>query len=154
MGDADGDGDLDIAIGGHHSGYGVPNPIELFLNDGHGYFTEVLFIGPASDLTSDLAWGDVDEDGDLDLAVGNYEQPDRVYFNDPVTATNNITFTRKISFGSVLNGTNSIAFGDVDNDCDLDLALGRDGKQDVIYLNTSKSACVHLPIIMKNRSQP
>ncbi len=94
----------------------------------------------------------MDKDGDLDLAVGNYEQPDGVYFNDPVTGTNSITFTRKISFGSVLNATNSVALGDVDNDCDLDLALGRDGKQDVIYLNTSKSACIHLPVIMKSYS--
>jgi exo-beta-1,3-glucanase (GH17 family) len=147
LGDADGDGDLDIAIGGHYN-----NPIELFLNDGHGYFTETLplFIGPASDTTGDLAWGDVDKDGDLDLAVGNYEQPDVVYFNDPVTATNSITFTRKIRFGSVLNATNSVAFGDVDNDCDLDLALSRDGGQDVIYLNTLLGGCVHLPAIMKN----
>jgi exo-beta-1,3-glucanase (GH17 family) len=153
LGDADGDGDLDIAIGGHHGGY-YNNPIELFLNDGHGYFTEVLFIGPASDVTSDLAWGDVDKDGDLDLAVGNYEQPDVVYFNDPVTATNSITFTRKISFGSVLNATNSVAFGDVDNDCDLDLALSRDGGQDVIYLNTLLGGCVHLPVVMKNYPRP
>jgi hypothetical protein len=126
--DADGDGHLDIAMG-QDDDY----PIEVYLNNGHGYFTETLLVGLASDVTLDLAWGDVDNDGDPDLAVVNYEQPKVVYFNDPVTATNSITFTRKLFFGT---GSSSVAFGDVDNDGDLDLAVGNDGQQNVVYINT------------------
>jgi len=134
LGDADGDGDLDIA-----AGEDTDYPIELYLNNGYGYFTETLLIGTASDVTMGLAWGDVDNDGDPDLAAGNYGQPNVVYFNDPVTATNSVTFTRKISFDSDLTYPNSVAFGDVDNDCDLDLAVGNDndGQQNnIIYINT------------------
>jgi len=127
--DADGDGDLDIAMGNVDGDH----PIEIYLNDGHGYFTGPLLVGPASDMTLDLAWGDVDNDGDPDLAVVNYDQQNVVYFNDPVTATNSITFTRKLFFGT---GSSSVAFGDVDNDGDLDLAVGNDGQQNVVYINT------------------
>ena len=34
------------------------------------------------DLTFGLAWGDVDGDGDLDLASGNKGQPIRIHFNE------------------------------------------------------------------------
>jgi hypothetical protein len=129
--DADDDNDLDIA-----AGEGSNHPIEIYQNNGEGYFTGTLLVGPVSDLTFGLAWGDVDKDGDPDLAAGNIDQPNVVYFNDPVTATNSITFTRAISFGTVLSRTRSVAFGDVDNDSDLDLAVGNDGQQNVVYINT------------------
>jgi len=133
LGDADGDGDLDVAAG-EATGY----PIELYLNDGRGYFTETLplLIGPAWDSTEGLAWGDVDCDGDLDLATGNWLQQTVVYFNDPVTATDSITFSRKVYLGTDSFGVNGVALGDVDGDGDLDLAVGSDGGQNVVYLNT------------------
>ncbi|MCP4535610.1 MAG: hypothetical protein GY832_00515, partial [Chloroflexi bacterium] len=38
--------------------------------------------GTGSDWTYSVAWGDVDGDGDLDLAVGNFQQQNVVYLND------------------------------------------------------------------------
>ena len=35
-----------------------------------------------TDDTTNVAWGDVDNDGDLDLAVGNYGAPNRLYRNE------------------------------------------------------------------------
>jgi exo-beta-1,3-glucanase (GH17 family) len=150
LADADRDGDLDIA-----TGYDGPNPSNrVYLNDGHGYFTETLLVGLALEETNELAWGDVDNDGDPDLAVVNWEPPSVLYFNDPVTATNGITFTRKFFFGEFFPYLNSVTFGDVDNDCDLDMAVGNDGGQNVIYLNTLLGGCVYLPIIIKNYPWP
>jgi hypothetical protein len=65
--DVDGDGDLDLLV----NGIGVGT--RLFLNDGHGRFTEVVASGLVRQYGStSLALADIDGDGDLDLYVTNY----------------------------------------------------------------------------------
>ncbi|MCP4540916.1 MAG: hypothetical protein GY832_27590, partial [Chloroflexi bacterium] len=87
--------------------------------------------GTGSDQTYSVAWGDVDGDGDLDLAVGNIGQQNVVYLND-----GDGTFdTTSYNFGPGSDGTRSVALGDVDGDGDLDLAVGNAGQQNVVYLN-------------------
>ncbi len=136
--DYDNDGDLDLYVSN-----GVPNPAfpmlspqaALWRNDGDGTFTNVVegsgleapFRGGAA-----LA-GDIDNDGNVDLfvtgggAVGSPDgmQPDsKLYRND-----GDGTFT-DISATAGIPGPESAwssAFGDIDNDGDLDLyvsALG------------------------------
>ncbi len=70
--DIDGDGDLDLLV----TSLGGPNG--LFLNDGHGHFTEVT---DAAGLTSHrgsttATLADVDGDGDLDLYIADYKAKD------------------------------------------------------------------------------
>ena len=68
--DVDGDGDLDLIVasmGGRNS---------LFLNDGHGRFTDATaqsgFV-PESRGSTSIAVADVDGDGDLDVYITNYK---------------------------------------------------------------------------------
>jgi hypothetical protein len=148
LGDAEGDGDLDVAVG--RESYSN----EVYLNDGDGNFPEKLSFEPVWEKTWDVAWADVDGDDDLDIALGNSYRPTVIYFNEPVTATSSFTLTDPIVLGAGGYRTLSVAFGDVDNGCDLDLAVGNDGGQNVIYLNTLLEECAYLPIIMKDYSQP
>ena len=71
-------------------------------------------------------------DGNLDLAVGKWNAPNRVYFG------NGITFSQTISWTSLaVSNTTSVAWGDVDNDGDLDLAVGNRDAANQLYINLS-----------------
>ncbi|MCP4537843.1 MAG: tandem-95 repeat protein, partial [Chloroflexi bacterium] len=123
LGDVDGDGDLDAAVG--NSGQNV-----VYLNDGDGTFGSGNNFGTGNDSTYSVALGDVDGDGDLDLAVGNESQQNVVYLND-----GNGTFGSGNNFGTGSDGTVSVALGDVDGDGDLDAAVGSYNGQNVVYPN-------------------
>ena len=122
LGDVDGDGDLDMALG--KNGQNL-----LYLNDGTGTFADVTahLMPVDSDNTADLLLGDVDGDGDLDMFVANgvrYSRtPDRLYVNNGSGTFVNVTVSRL----PLTTGTTSVALGDMDGDGDVDLVGGRDG---------------------------
>ncbi len=127
-GDWDGDSDLDLAVGNARYPNGAPN--RVYEND-HGELT-LAWSSAESDYTTSVAWGDWDNDGDLDLAAGNatigyFRQPDRVY--------RNIGSDLVLAWSSV-GGVDStdIDWGDWDNDGDLDLVSA--GDEIVIYANS------------------
>ncbi len=72
-----------------------------------------------SDDTVSVAWGDWDGDGDLDLAAGNFGQPNRVYANSGGALASAWTSADS-------DDTRSVAWGDWDGDGDLDLAAGNE----------------------------
>ncbi len=124
-GDYDGDGRLDLYICKYYAGN------ELYHNDGNGTFTEVeAGVGDKRD-SEKAAWVDYDNDGDLDLYVVNREQANALYRNDGKGK-----FTEVAPLLSVDNtevGRN-VAWGDYDNDGDLDGFLANVGAN-VLYRN-------------------
>ena len=83
-GDVDGDGDIDLVAGNDNSGTGQVN--RLYLNNGTSDpFSGVVGSNVTADeeSTGDVALGDVDSDGDLDLlAGGSYDHKNRLYLNN------------------------------------------------------------------------
>jgi len=84
---------------------------------------------PEEDHTRSLSWGDWDNDGDLDLAVGNSGEPNRVY----ASVGNSLTL---VWSSKETEDTWSVAWGDWDNDGDLDLAVGNFSQANRVYENT------------------
>ena len=85
----------------------------------------------------DLKWGDIDGDGDPDLATVHFSNGHlRVYLNvDGVLET-----TPSWQYDGNASGT-ALAFADINGDGNLDLAMGQSGTPSVlIFLNTSTTA--------------
>jgi hypothetical protein len=114
--DFDNDGDLDLVVLGG-SDISSPLPQGIYRNDGGGTFTHV----DSGLLTAvgypTLSWGDYDNDGYVDLALGGVGPGCRIYHNN-----GSGTFT-DIAAGLPAIGQGSVAWGDYDNDGRLDLAI-------------------------------
>jgi len=138
--DADNDGDLDLAVGNFANGQNA-----LYVNDGVANFTFVAAFGARPTVT--ISWADVDHDGLLDVAVGNgvfvSAVQNYLYLNNGDT-----TFVEAAEFG--LGSTLNIAWGDFDNDGDLDAAVGnaRLPPSNALYENNlDDSAYLHLRLV-------
>jgi len=116
-GDADSDGDIDLFVGNMWFN-------RLYLNQG-GRLTEASSkkLNPQDDYGAlSVAWGDVDDDDDLDLVTGS-EIWNRLYLNQngQLTKDDDQDIFSKVE---LMASTNVVAWGDVDNDGDLDLFAG------------------------------
>ena len=119
-GDYDNDGYLDLAVCG--STYpGFNHITTIYRNNGDDTFTDIGAGLTGVYYNGSLAWGDYDNDGYLDLAVcgevSSSEHITKIYKNN-----GNGTFT-DIGAGLTGVGGGLVAWGDYDNDGDLDLAL-------------------------------
>ncbi len=140
--DFDNDGDLDLFVAneaGANEG--------LYWNNGNGTFTAETSGAIVSDGGNSFgsSVADIDNDGDFDvLVVNNANQNESLYLNN-----GNRTFT-KVTTGPVVNsGGYSVgsAFGDLDNDGDLDLMVtnafaGTSAVNNFLFLNSGDGSFV------------
>ena len=88
-------------------------------------------------MTSNVAWGDLDGDGDQDLVFGNYGQANQVYRND-TTELGWPVFTLIWESADAQN-TQDVALGDFDLDGDLDLLVANQGQANQLFRNDGPS---------------
>jgi hypothetical protein len=126
-GDYDNDGDLDLFVANWN---GESN--SLFRNNGDGTFTRIATGIEVNDggYSACAGWGDFDNDGDLDLYVTNaYGTGRKVNFlyKNLLIETGSPDF-QKITTGievTELGWSYGFAWGDYDNDGDLDLMVAK-----------------------------
>ncbi|MFM2226166.1 MAG: hypothetical protein RJA07_2368 [Bacteroidota bacterium] len=128
--DYDNDGKMDVFLPSNDSTLN-----NLYHNDGKGNFSKITNSGLTNDggRSTAACWGDIDNDGDMDLFVANQSNGKNFLY----TNNGNSTFT-KITTGDVVNNisnSHGCSFQDIDNDGDLDLYVTNDRGASYLYLN-------------------
>lgn len=146
--DVDGDSDLDVAFGMQQQ------PVQILANRtveniavGEGPYTDTFPIhdawtAPVGNLTvRNLSWGDVDRDGDMDLAVANDGQPAAVYRNDETISQPGEEARYQLTpfwqNSNYFDNTRDIAWADMNADGWSDLVVANYGQPNRIFLNTN-----------------
>jgi hypothetical protein len=139
--DIDGDGYLDLFVGNLNI-YSRGQTRHLYRNNGNGTFSEITEEAglAGGSLNTSCAFGDIDNDGDLDLFIGTLvrlnpteeEKMNRLYRNDGNGKFADIT--RSAGVGST-NSTRGATFADIDNDGYLDIYVGNSWEKSEVYRN-------------------
>ncbi|MGZ0171912.1 MAG: sulfatase-like hydrolase/transferase [Planctomycetales bacterium] len=124
--DVDHDKDLDVIVA---NGRHWPQQNFLLINQGRAQFSVQRRLGEELATTYATELGDLDGDGDLDIAVGNDMAPNRVFLND-----GSGRFDPGAEFGEI-SSVRSLTLADIDGDKDLDILETSRGRQNQFYLN-------------------
>ncbi len=138
--DYDNDGFLDVLVlrgGWFQSGGRQPN--SLLRNNGDGTFVDVTFMANLNSRapTQTGSWADYDNDGDLDLYVGNETTQSVPIYSQLYRNNSDGTFTDVAKGAGVLNNrfSKAVIWGDYDSDGWPDLYVSNLGQPNRLYHN-------------------
>jgi hypothetical protein len=144
FGDFDNDGHLDLFVPQNGT-------CKLFRNDGTGHFTDVT--ARAGDLAKPIgtatcaAWGDIDNDGHLDLVVGCLHGPNRFF-----RSRGDGTFedaTEAIGLNQRIFNTQAVCLVDLNGDGVLDLVFNNEGQESAVLLGNPTVAAGRTPVTLQ-----
>ncbi len=139
--DIDGDGDLDLFVGGRviPGEYPVSPQSYLLLNDSKGNFTDVTgqwspelsHIG----MITDAKWSDINKDGKPDLIIAGEWMAPTIFEN---TGNKPELMTRDSQLITFKGLWNTIELADIDNDGDMDIIAGNWGLNSQLHCNEAE----------------
>jgi len=140
--DIDGDGDLDIFIGGRIALGTYPEPPRSYiLRNDHGKFVDVTTaVCPALEnpgLINAAVWTDIDNDKKPDLILAGDWMPVRIFKNNGSTLTE---ITEQSGLKELPGFWRSLALVDIDHDGDLDIVAGNLGLNNPFHINAQQPA--------------
>jgi hypothetical protein len=143
FGDFDGDSHPDLFVpqdGG----------CKLFRNDGKGRFTDVTAKAGLDKFTGTAAcaaWGDVDNDGHLDLVIGCLRGPNRFFRNKGdgtfEDASEAIGLTQRVF------NTQAVCLLDLNGDGVLDMVFANEGQESCVLLGNQESVAKRTPVTLQ-----
>jgi hypothetical protein len=139
--DIDNDNDNDLFLGSLDNPLGTVHFLKNIgtTNDPLFSYLDSSFFGIEKDLSTSPTFGDLDGDGDYDLLVGKFNGEIDIYLNSGSPNTPQFSNGQAIqnNQGSVIDvGTSAVPFLiDIDNDLDMDLAIGGFNGKFEFYFN-------------------
>ena len=146
--DYDNDGNVDVfVLRGAWLRERGRHPNSLLRNNGDGTFTDVTFDAGLGDVhypSQTAAWADYDNDGDVDLYVGNETSRALVAPGQLFRNNGDGTFTDTAASAGVLNHryAKAVTWGDYNGDRLPDLYVSNSGGANRLYRNTGRGTFV------------
>lgn len=119
FGDVDGDGDLDVYVSGYLSDYTLGGG--LYIYEEGSYTLSTTAVLPNLSMGS-ARWGDIDNDGDVDLLVMGLDDPNEISITNIYLNNNDGTFSN-LELGFFPGYMGEVALVDFNNDTYLDVAV-------------------------------
>ena len=139
--DYDNDSDVDVLVlRGGWLADGGRHPNSLLRNDGNGRFKDVTFeagLGKQHYPTQTASWADYDNDGDLDLYVGNEGFPNQLFQNQADGTFVDVSQEARVDDAAF---TKAVVWGDYDNDRYPDLYVSNMDGPNRLYRNLGNGA--------------
>jgi hypothetical protein len=143
FGDFDNDGHPDLLVP-------QKDGLRLFKNDGKGRFTDVTAktgdLAKANFWATSAAWGDVDNDGHLDLVVGCLKGCNRYYRNKGDGTFEDAT--EAIGLNQKIFNTQAVSLVDLQNRGVLDFIFNNEGQDSVVLLANPTQAGKRVPLTL------
>ncbi len=142
FGDFDNDGLPDLFVPQEGGG-------KLFHNDGKGHFsdvTEKAGLGSLGASATSAAWGDLDNDGHLDLVLGCLRGPNRFLRNKGDGTFEDAS--ESLGLDQRIFNTQAVCLVDLNNDGVLDVVFNNEGQDSCVLLGNPEVASKQVPVTL------